>query len=85
MCRNKLLSRIIKQHDYRFLFKLKGNTNIGIKLLHGVYFFFSGYFLTQRQSTNFEITTDDTLFINFASYGNVRMYRYLKASIKRKL
>ena len=66
----------IKQNDYRFLFKLKGNCNIGL---------FSGQCLTHRQSSNYDVSKDQSLFINFASYGNERMYRHLKTSIYRKI
>ena len=42
-----------KHKNYRFLFKIKGNCNVDIKLIHGMSFFLLGKYLTNRQSCNF--------------------------------
>ena len=74
-----------KNKNYSFLFKIKGNCNVGIKLIHGIPFVFPGKYLTYRQIYNFDNAANDTLFINFVPYGNARLYRRIKASLHRKL
>ena len=51
---------------------------------HGVSFIFSGKFLTHRQVMNENQVSNET-FINFASYGNEKLYNHVKATINRVL
>ena len=65
-----------------FIFQLKNKETLGIEMEYGVSFIFSGKFLTHRQVWNENKVSNETFF-NFSSYGNERLYNYVKATITR--
>ena len=69
--------------EYNFLFDLKKGQTIGIRMEHGVTFMYTGRYLMHRQCLNENAESDNGTFINFASYGNERLYNHLKSSVKR--
>lgn len=64
--------------DYHFIFKLREKENIGIKLIRGTSFIFTGKCLTHRQNCSKLISNNDGLFFNFASYGSHKLYSHIK-------
>ena len=72
-----------KNISYIFMIQFKSNLNIGFKLDYGLSFF-SGKYLTHKQSLNENTIENNDVFINLASYGNEKLYIHLKATIKRK-
>ena len=68
--------------EVNFLFQLQDKLTVGIELIPGFSFLFSGKYLTHRQSVN-DKTVNDGEFINIASYGNHRLYNHIKSTVKR--
>ena len=69
--------------EYHFMFQLSTLTNVSIHMKPGLSFMFSGQFLTHRQSSNNIEADTKGNFINFASYGNARLYRHIRNSFER--
>ena len=68
---------------YNFVFQLSPSMNISIHMKAGLSFMFSGKFLTHRQSCDKDGRDSTGTFINFASYGNARLYRHIRNSFER--
>ena len=69
--------------EYHFMFQLSTSVNVSIHMKPGLSFMFSGQFLTHRQSSDNNQQHKEGNFINFASYGNARLYRHIRNSFKR--
>ena len=68
---------------YHFMFQFGQKYNVSLPLTGGTTLLFSGKFLTHRQTCNVHETTNDELFINFASYGCKRLYSHIRQSFIR--
>ena len=68
---------------YHFLFDLSTAVNISFHMVPGMSIMFSGQFATHRQSCDTINRKESDVFINFASYGNARLYRHIRNSFKR--
>ena len=68
---------------YFFSFKLSTDINVSFSLNKGTSVMFSGLYLTHRQLSNTIPTDKKDSFVNFASYGNARLYRHIRNSFKR--
>ena len=75
--RNKTSSR------YHFNFKFSNDVTYGIPLNAGTSVLFSGQYITHRQSCYIVDKTDDETFIDFASYGNVKLFRHIQKKFTR--
>ena len=69
---------------YNFIFQLDSKHNIGLPMIDGVVFLFSGSVLTNRQSSTTLSQYKDSFFFKIASYGNKRLFTHIKKSLKRK-
>ena len=69
--------------EYNFLFDLKMGQTIGIKMEHGVTCMYTGRYLMHRQCLNESAESDNDTFLNFASYGNERLYNHHKSSVSQ--
>ena len=66
-----------------FIFELKKGCTIGLQMNPGLTFMFSGKYLCHRQMILDGNQTNDSSFINLASYGNEKLYNHLKTTIRR--
>ena len=73
------------KQEYSFLFDIKENHNISIRLNAGTSFVFPGKLLTHRQSCNLTTQMKEETFINFVSYGTQRLVTYIKQSFMRNI
>ena len=71
------------QCQHFFSFKLSTDISIIFPLNKGTTVMFSGLYLTHRQLSNKIDTDKKDAFVNFASYGNARLYRHIRNSLKR--
>ena len=69
--------------EYNFLFKFQDRQILGINMLPGVSFIFSGKFMTHKRYCNVDVHPRDNCFVNFGSYGNERLYRHIRKSFTR--
>ena len=69
--------------EYYFLIELKKGHTIGVKMDENVTFLFSGKYLMHRQSRNDNYKDAESVFFNFASYGNERLHNHIKSTMKR--
>ena len=78
---------IIKEStdEYTFLFDLKKGETVGVKMVYGISFMFSGKYLTHRQAHNESTANKNSVFVNLASYGNSKLYNHIKKTIERKV
>ena len=72
-----------RQCHHFFSFKLSTDINVSFPLNKGTSVMFSGLYLTHRQLSNTIDTDKKDAFVNFASYGNARLYRHIRNSFKR--
>ena len=66
-----------------FIIELKKGYTIGLKMDPGMTFMFSEKYLFHRQMILDMNSTNEHLFFNFASYGNVCLYNHMKTTIQR--
>ena len=69
--------------EYNFLFKIQDRQILGINMLPGVSFMFSGKYMTHKQYCNVDAHPRENCFVNFGSYGNERLYRHIRKSFDR--
>ena len=65
-----------------FIIELKKGFTIGLQMDPGLTFMFSGKYLLHRQMILDGNSTNDC-FINFASYGNEKLFNHLKTTVGR--
>ena len=69
-----------KADKYLFIFKLSEQCHVSIPMVIGTSILFSGQFLCHRQSQPHTSVIGDDVFINFLSYGNLRLFRHIENS-----
>ena len=71
------------QRIHYFSFQLSNEMNISFDLKAGTSLMFSGQCITHRKLCNTSHKDSNDVFINFASYGNARLYRHIRNSFLR--
>ena len=66
-----------------FILELRKGFTLGMEMNPGTTFMFSGKYLFHRQMILDTDSVKAKYFVNFASYGNARLYNHLKSTIKR--
>ena len=66
-----------------FLFEIKKGYTIGLHMDPGLTFMFSGKYLFHRQMILDQKDTNDSTFINLASYGNDKLFNHFKSTVAR--
>ena len=71
---------------YFFLFKINESNTLALKMVPGLFFFFSTNFLTYRQASNQTDSVQDCeSFINFYSYTDAKLFSHCRFSFQRNM
>ena len=65
------------------LFEIQKGFTIGLQMDPGLTFMFSGKYLFHRQMVLDQKDTNDSTFINLASYGNDKLFNHFKTTVSR--